>query len=98
MCQHKCMLDTTSKFLNCSAILTLYPHNLRICDFDEIMKNRHVLVADGTECITNCKDDCAKTKYIQVVKERFISELNYHTHLEEECANYRKPPDGADST
>ncbi|GFU53804.1 acyl-CoA synthetase family member 2, mitochondrial [Trichonephila clavipes] len=23
---------------------------------------------------------------------------NYHTHLEEEYANYRKPPDGADST
>ncbi|GFV84755.1 hypothetical protein TNCV_4297371 [Trichonephila clavipes] len=23
--------------------------------------------------------------------------LNYHTHLEEEYANYRKPPDGADS-
>ncbi|GFX60412.1 acetoacetyl-CoA synthetase [Trichonephila clavipes] len=26
------------------------------------------------------------------------SAVNYHTHLEEEYANYRKPPDGADST
>ncbi|GFV75495.1 RNA-directed DNA polymerase from mobile element jockey [Trichonephila clavipes] len=26
------------------------------------------------------------------------SNQNYHTHLEEEYANYRKPPDGADST
>ncbi|PRD22696.1 UNVERIFIED_CONTAM: hypothetical protein NCL1_48445 [Trichonephila clavipes] len=26
------------------------------------------------------------------------SPKNYHTHLEEEYANYREPPDGADNT
>ncbi|GFS56968.1 uncharacterized protein TNIN_351931 [Trichonephila inaurata madagascariensis] len=29
------------------------------------MKNRQLLVADGTECITKCKDDCA-SKLIKI--------------------------------
>ncbi|GFT42751.1 BRCA1-associated protein [Trichonephila clavipes] len=31
------------------------------------------------------------------VKRTQTKPLNYHTHLEEEYANYRKPPDGVDS-
>ncbi|XP_055932773.1 uncharacterized protein LOC129962802 [Argiope bruennichi] len=38
MCQHKCMLDTTTKFLNCSSIVGLYPHHLRICSHGKLAR------------------------------------------------------------
>ncbi|XP_055932772.1 uncharacterized protein LOC129962801 [Argiope bruennichi] len=87
MCQHKCILDTDSKFLNCSSIFGLYPHNLRICSHEEIENNMEILLKYGYPCVQNCKDDCAKTKYLEVVKKQFISEL---TRNEEEYEHAKK--------
>ncbi|GFV49220.1 retrovirus-related Pol polyprotein from transposon 412 [Trichonephila clavipes] len=35
---------------------------------------------------------------VRIQKSPHSKPKNYHKHLEEEYANYRKPPDGADST
>ncbi|CAL1274328.1 unnamed protein product [Larinioides sclopetarius] len=59
MCQHKCILDVASKILNCSTVFGLYPHDLRICSHEEVMKNVDILLFHGYPCVQNCKDDCA---------------------------------------
>ncbi|XP_055932771.1 uncharacterized protein LOC129962800 [Argiope bruennichi] len=73
MCQHKCLLDATSKHLNCSTVFTLYPNNQRICDSNEFMHNE--TLKDFFRCFETCKNDCSKTKYTMIVQERYTSDM-----------------------
>ncbi|XP_055934771.1 uncharacterized protein LOC129964111 [Argiope bruennichi] len=82
MCQHKCLLDATSKYLNCTAPFALYPSDLRICGSDEIFHEK--TFEDFGECAENCKDDCAKTKYSVNVQERYTSDFFWNEAPDEE--------------
>ncbi|GBN10509.1 hypothetical protein AVEN_256308-1 [Araneus ventricosus] len=82
MCQHKCLLDATSKYLNCTAPFALYPSDLRICEGEEIFHEE--TLEDFGDCAENCKDDCAKTKYSVNVQERYTSDFFWNTSPDED--------------
>ncbi|GFU32809.1 amiloride-sensitive sodium channel subunit alpha [Nephila pilipes] len=72
MCKHKCLLDATAKYDNCSFIFTLFPNDLEICDLEKASDD---FLEDYNTCKDLCKDDCAKTKYNLNVQERFTRDF-----------------------
>ncbi|GFQ94469.1 amiloride-sensitive sodium channel subunit alpha [Trichonephila clavata] len=87
MCQHKCIVQITEKYYNCSPLFALYPNNLRICDLSEFTDE---FAKDYFPCLKRCKDDCAKTKYILDVQERFTSDYIWEAKPDENHTKHIK--------
>ncbi|GFV63125.1 transposable element Tcb1 transposase [Trichonephila clavipes] len=82
-----------------SRFLTVFQHDAQVCGNPGVKVSdhgRHVMSSSpvplkthrvGQRCTLNLSRADTSSRWCGV---------NYHTHLEEEYANYRKPPDGTD--